>query len=42
MFQLDEDDNVLEDKNGTKCNRDICQFIRFKDFKNPIRLRKKF
>ena len=41
MFQLGGDDNVLEDKNGTKCNRDICQFVRYKDFKNPLRLREK-
>ena len=41
MFQLDGDEQDLEDKNGNKCNRDICQFVRFKDFKNPLRLREK-
>ena len=25
-----------KDTNGTKCNRYIYQFVRFKDFKNPL------
>ena len=41
MFQLSGEESVLEDKNGNKCNRDICQFVRYKDFKNPLRLREK-
>ena len=41
MFQLSGEEGVLEDKNGNKCNRDICQFVRYKDFKNPLRLREK-
>ena len=41
MFQLGGDDNILEDKNGTKCNKDIYQFVRFKECKNPLRLREK-
>ena len=34
MYQLDCRTKPLEDKNGNKSNRDICQFVRYKDFRD--------
>ena len=38
MYQLDCRTKPLEDKNGNKCGRDLCQFVRYKDFKEPDKL----
>ena len=38
MYQLDCRTMPLEDKNGNKCGRDLCQFVRYKDFKGPDKL----
>ena len=39
MYQLDCKTKPLEDKNGNKSDRDICQFIRYKDFRdNPDKI----
>ena len=34
MYQLDCRTKPLEDKNGNKSSRDICQFVRYKDFRD--------
>ena len=34
MYQLDCRTKPLEDKNGNKSNRDMCQFVRYKDFRD--------
>ena len=34
MYQLDCRSKPLEDKNGNKSSRDICQFVRYKDFRD--------
>ena len=34
MYQLDCNTKPLEDKNGNKSKRDICQFVRYKDFRD--------
>jgi len=34
MYQLDCKTKPLEDKNGNKSNRDLCQFVRYKDFRD--------
>ena len=34
MYQLDCRTKPLEDKNGNKCGRDLCQFVRYKDFRD--------
>ena len=39
MYQLDCKTKRLEDKNGNKSDRDICQFVRYKDFRdNPDKI----
>ena len=38
MYQLDCRTNPLEDRNGNKSSRDICQFFRYKDFMTPDKL----
>lgn len=34
MYQLDCRTKPLEDKNGNKSDRDLCQFVRYKDFRD--------
>lgn len=34
MYQLDCRTKPLEDKNGNKSSRDMCQFVRYKDFRD--------
>ena len=34
MYQLDCKTKPLEDKNGNKSSRDLCQFVRYKDFRD--------